>query len=501
GARRESNPRPLLPQSSALTPELQAPSTRLAVFIWLGYYKLDHLKEKLQMWQSFKSTKIWFWLVCSWFVCGALATLAGFTGLFYPLLSVLLLLPICLIVLLLSSVFGTFSSFSKKEQIVVSLIILWWLLHSLQVFVPETGFDALWYHLPLAQQTVINHRFIGTTEFYQSFNPQFSDSIFYIGFAIAGETGAKIIAYLFGISLVFTSYILSRQYLSRPSAFLITLLVSSFQVVSWQSSSFYIDIAKAFWELSALVLLLQKNSSAIPGGLAFGASLASKLFSILLLPLYIGLGWLEKGKRYALNLVIISILVAVPFYLFAYFVSGNPFYSAFHHLETVQEIGSTAPPIFYIFNRLLIFPLAFVEMVKTREYTTPLLVLVFPLILIFRKVILKNKTLLYLTIFTLYQLVIWWLVPPTSTRYALSGFITATVLTVLLLEKWLKDAKKKQLLFYSLLIVGILALPIRIGVALRSWEYISGQQTKSEYLEQFIDGNIDSVLKKWHQLD
>jgi hypothetical protein len=455
------------------------------------------------MWSLISLNKIWYALILSWAICGVIGSLAGFIGFFYPFLALFLLMPVTLLVV--SIIFlikkPQHKSVSKSEKALIAIIALWWFLHSLQVFTPETGFDALWYHLPLAQQTVTSHRFVGDPTFYQSFNPQFSDSIFYLGFAVAGELGAKIVAYLFGITLIATVYILSRLFLSRQHSLLAVLLVSNFQVISWQSASFYIDIPNAVWQLSSIVVILKWQRMNINGGFFFGASLATKLFSILLLPVMAIITWINNDKKAVLFFTIASLVVVIPFYLFAEKFSGNAFYSAFHHLDRLTEIGNASSISQYVLERSLSIPMAFYQLVVNREYTTPLLILLFPLLVIFRKKIAGDKKVLSLVIFSLYQLLIWWYLPPTSVRYALSGFITATILVLYFLNSLVKTSQHKQVFFYGLLLAGIIAFPIRLVVANRSLIFLTGQQTKEEYLQQFYDGNVDTVLKKWHKLN
>lgn len=452
------------------------------------------------MWSLLSLNKIWLSLMLSWLICGVVGCLAGFWGLFYLPLAVFLIAPLTMFTISFLFSFHKLAQLSRFEKIVVMLIGIWWLLHSLQVFVPETGFDALWYHLPLAQQTVSSHRFIGDANFYQSFNPQFSDSIFYLGFAVAGETGTKFVAFLIGLTLAFTTYLLSRVYVNRTYSLLAVLIVSSFQVISWQSSSFYVDISKAVWELSALILILKWPKMNAFAGLFFGASLASKLFSILLVPLMLIITLLNNGKKAAGIFLVLSAVVAVPFYLFAYSVSGNPFYSVFHHVGQFDTIGNSGSVISFLIQKTLTLPKGLYELIFTKEYTTPLIILFFPFLFIYRKHILKDKKLLSIVSFTLFQLAIWWYVPPTSSRYALSGFVTAVVSIIYFLSIYLKLPKQKSRLLYILLIAGFASMPIRMAVAVRSLLYLSGQQSREEYLLQFYDGNVDFVLKKWHKL-
>lgn len=439
------------------------------------------------------------WLVISWFVCGAVATIAGFFGLFYPPLTILLIIPVTILGALVFFTEKAVHNFTYFEKIIAALILTWWILHLFQVFTPETGFDAVWYHLPLAQQTLESHRFVGTLSFYQSFNPQFTDSIFYLGYALAGEIGAKAVAFGFGLSLLFVSYALSRTVLNRTWSLIAVLFISGFQVISWQVSSFYIDLAKAFWELSAVWLLIKGHYW--QSGLALGGSIASKAFSIVLMPLFDFISWLLYPRKIGLSVIFLALLIAVPFYLFAFSVSGNPLYSIFLHTGKMSEIGGVSSFVLYLWQQTIRLPLAVYELVVTREYTSPLIILLFPLVWIFRKEIVQQKRWQVLLSFTLFELLIWWFIPPISVRYALAGFVTGLIMTLVLLREYVLQKKVSlQFTFMVLLLLGVVFMPIRIWVAARSSVYIFGLQNREQYLEQFMDGNIDQHLEKWEQL-
>jgi hypothetical protein len=143
------------------------------------------------------------------------------------------------------------------EKAIFILVILTWMSHLVQVFTPEVGFDAVWYHLPVIKAILEQQKLVFIPDFYQSANPLLSDLIFGIGFFFAGELGSKIVAYLFGVALIVSSYILSRKFLNKFWSLVVVLIISTFQVVAWQSASFYVDVAKAFWEISSLVFLLK----------------------------------------------------------------------------------------------------------------------------------------------------------------------------------------------------------------------------------------------------
>ena len=398
--------------------------------------------------------------------------------------------------------------FTDKPLLVVSIVVVW-LSHLLQVFVPETGFDALWYHLPVVKEILENKGLIYLPNLYQSVNPLFADLHFALGFLIAGDFGTKAVAYLFGLSLIYVSYKLSRKFLNVFLSLLLVLLVSTFQVVAWQSASFYVDLAKAFFELTALYFLYkflfekngERNRDLIKAGLFFGASLASKLFSLFLLPVYLLLIFVfskkDKIKR-ALIFLFTSFLLPLPFYLFAYLKTSYPFYSFTIHLNNLGGIGGSSSIRMHLWSRFLKLPNSLFELFLTKDYISFIFIIFLPLIVYNYKQIFEKRN-LFLLIFALSQYLLWWFLPPPSTRYAISGFIILTLFYFNILSSFIK---KHTQYYWPIIITIFLSILInfapRIIVNSRSLKYLTGEQNKQEYLEQFLDGWIDGSMKEWH---
>jgi hypothetical protein len=456
-------------------------------------------------------------IVFIFLITGILLTILGFLGLFEPVLFIglfsfiafLFLLVVLRLLLLLPTL-------TKTELFLTNLLIFVWLLHFLQVLVPETGFDALWYHLPVIRDNLYAKQIIYNPDLYQSLNPLFSDLFFLTGFAFLGSIGAKLIAYIFAVFLMISSYFLSKIFLNRRLSLATVLLISTFQVVSWQASSFYVDIAKAFWEISGLwlLLLLFKNNNAttalsfVKPALLFSASLGTKLFSIFLAPIFFILFIIKiaptKQKHPALiskkllfynaSFIITIFLIPLPYYLFSYLNTSIPFYSFVVHLEKLSQIGGESSLCFYLIERtstLIISPFYFII---ARDYITPLGIIFLILIISNISKLTANVNAKLLLIFSSYQWLLWWYLPPVSTRYALSGFITLVILGVYLFN--LKH-KSNAILFLILIMVVINLLP-RFIVGYRSINYLLVPQTKSEYLRRFYDGNIDDNINDWY---
>ena len=416
---------------------------------------------------------------------------------------------------LVKSCYNTLVKQIKKKILSIPLILIW-LSHLIQVFVPETGFDALWYHLPIAKAIIKNKGLVYLPNLYQSLNPLFADLYFTFGYFLLGDLGAKIVAYLFALSLIFVTYKLSRKYLNKSWSILAITLISTFQVISWQSASFYVDLAKAFFEISALLLLYcflfdgshiienknkENSKHLVIAGLFFGASLASKLFSLFLLPVYLLIIYLFSQKNKIKNttyFLFSSLLLPFPFYLFAYLNTGNPFYSFLIHFNKLGEIGGNNNLLFYFLERTIKLPFSLFEIFSARDYISFIFLIFLPIVLLSYKKILNRKN-IFLLIFSLSQYLLWWYLPPLSSRYAMAGFITLTIFYLKIIHDFTTLHKE----YLKPIIIGIIFSILinfapRIIVNIRSLKYILGKQTKLEYLEQFYDGSIDNNIKEWH---
>ena len=396
------------------------------------------------------------------------------------------------------------------EKVIIALLILSWLSHLVQVFTPEVGFDAVWYHLPVVKAILEQQQLVFLPELYQSVNPLGSDLIFGTGYFFAGELGAKVVAYLFGLGLVIVSYILSTKFLNRFWSLIVILTISTFQVIAWQSASFYVDVAKAFWEVSSLIFLIkwqveQRQKWLIMAALLFGASLATKLFSLFLLPIFLGLVfiWSQRHKIRSLgSFLASSLLLPLPFYLFAYLKTGQPFFSFSQHLIKLAEIGGDSSLLIYLWQRTKLLIFLPVELVLAKDYTSFVLILFLPVLFLFIQKLTKNQLLLGISIFTIYQVLLWWYLPPLSTRYALSGFITWTTLSIWGVAQLSKQNPRfYQPILATIFLAVLINLAPRAMVNLRSSRYLLGTQTKTEYIRQFLDGHIDQHLTSWYQLD
>jgi len=452
---------------------------------------------------------LFLFLVSLFSAVGFMLTLLGFWGwlpsfFLYLLFSVFLVVPVSI----LYRLFLFIPQLSKNERVFLFVILTIWFGHFIQVLVPETGFDALWYHLPVVEHILSIGKITYLPELYQTMNPLFADMYFLVGYFVAGSVGAKLVAYLFGMMLAATTYFVARFFLRRDLSLLVVATVSLFQVVAWQSSSFYVDVAKAFFELAGLLAILNVSKKStrflLLAALLFSASLATKMFSLFLVPLFLGILWSSWKERklkvsFFVVLVVVLFVCALPYYLGAWRYTGNPVFSLVVPLAILGEIAGSGSVVGYVLRRIKLSPLLFVTLLFARDYVPPLTLLaVIPIAKRFKDIS-RDYTLKLLGVFSFYQLGIWWFVPPFSTRYALSGFITLFLLGVIVVDRYFVHTKRQRFVFMVMLCLQIAVLSIpRVIVAGRSLTYLLTAQTQREYLQQFYDGTIDDKINDWY---
>lgn len=376
--------------------------------------------------------------------------------------------------------------------------------HVLQVFVPETGFDAVWYHLPVID-TIAQQGFTTQTSLYQLLYPLWSDILFLPGYVLAGELGTKLIAFAGVLTLLLVTYVLSRQFLFLRHSIVTTMLVSTFQVVTWQAASFYIDVFMAMFTLAAFWYLLSNSlqgsfrrwsvlSILVTSSTWLGFAIGSKHFNFILLLPFAYTVWLYmRARRYVAFSSLLAIAVASPWYIHAYLQTGQILYPAFAHLADLTRTAEQST-LQFLFKRLVQLPLSLMKVAITRDYLSPILIFLLPAVYSLRKKA-QSKHLVLLSVVAV-EWAIWWFIPPFSTRYALAGFIGATILIV----EWGSQLKNKKIFFITCCVLCAVMMMPRVWVNIRSLQYLLGFQTKEQYVRQFFDGSIDAKLQNWHGL-
>jgi hypothetical protein len=432
-------------------------------------------------------------------------------------------------------------------------------LYSLSLFVPDTAFDAIWYHLPLAQIYAATGTIAKVRELLYSTMPRQADLYFTLAISASGLLqAAKLISFSFTLIYLWLVYLLSRHFLSLSQSLLTTAIITSFTVIAWASTSAYVDLPRATFELSALLSLLlwhRRHPKLISGSqqihpaksdkfrnqskmTRIKSNLASYLLphtSLILAAIFSGLalsvklqslhfltattvfilvqssidrhpelvsGSTLKKIFYALlpltSSLLLSLAIASPWLYANHLESGHPLYptnTLSIHSDILHFSGAINWPEWFT-RQTLRLPLIFYYAVfQGFSYTTPLVLILSPFLLLGLFKI-KKRYLPYI-LFSVCYLLLWWYSPPPDTRYALSLW---PLLIIFALKSAFSLPSHFQSLKSSVVIVCILGILFNLATRLPSAyahiRVISGQISRQEYLNTHTtDFNRDLIEK------
>lgn len=348
-------------------------------------------------------------------------------------------------------------------------------LNLLNVFVPETGFDALWYHLTLPKLWILKKQwhFDGGLLYY-SVMPRLTETIFIPLIKYTGTVGPKMLQYLSGVlTMSIVWQICKKLNLSNLYKLLAISLFYCSWLVSWQSSSAYIDLFRTLLETFALYNFLFQVP--LLGALFLGLAMGTKWLAIGSFVIYSFVFGLKKVGP--------SILLVIPWFLISYFYTSNPVYPIFgdvlqhSFLPFLESLKRIIFPSFY-----LTFPFD--------DFISPLIGIMF-IVAIFsifsKNVVINNISLIsVIGIFSVFFL------DPPSARFILPYFPGLVISTVYQLSFFHKQI---QNLCYAVIIVGIyLILAMRIYAFKKNINYILGYQTANQYLESLSHRLTDTFI-------
>lgn len=230
-------------------------------------------------------------------------------------------------------------------------LFLFFLFHALLTFFPFTEWDALAYHLPLAQHYAQTHSLAPPDFMFHAQFPQYAELLYAIGYLFGNEFGHLFVSWLllfFHTFVFFAVFLFAKQFYGSRVALYALVISYTFPEVSIYLTDAYIDIITAGYQFIALILLFsfffsqysfQKNYSLLFLSFVFAGIAAgfkyTGLFSVfftLLIALFLfyykrhQLSFSQKKNFFLLLLfgLIFASLFFVPQYLKNYYYTGNP---------------------------------------------------------------------------------------------------------------------------------------------------------------------------------
>lgn len=294
---------------------------------------------------------------------------------------------------------------------------------------PELGFDALWYHLTLPKLYLQKHQwyFPGGLLYYSAM-PRLIETLFIPLIHFTGSIGPKFVQFVAGLISCFTIYKILKQ---RTSDRLLSVVgVNLFYatwLVSWQSSSAYIDLCRTAFEVSALYFLIQNKSFGrlYGGGLLLGLAIGTKWHALASLLIY--------SLVFTPALIGIGLLFSLPWYLIAFHFTGNPLYPLFEPFMMASQFSQAH------FSIPLIFPYD--------DFISPAIGLVFFLAL--PALFSRQKVVRQITLVGILGCVVASLTPPPSSRYFLPYLPALIISSIYTVSKLLPQYQKIMIIIFT----------------------------------------------------
>jgi hypothetical protein len=394
----------------------------------------------------------------------------------------------------------------KLSKILVIILGLQILVNLIGVLGPEISFDALWYHLTLPKIFLENHRIFhipGGLLYYSDF-PKNIEMIFLACLSFGNETLAKFSHLVFGLLTLLTIFKISRKFLDLKFALLSCVIFYSSLVVGWESITAYVDLGTTFFTTVSFYCFLEwvnqkKHRYLISAAIITGLTIATKIVALNLVPIYVillvilGLRQKENHRKIIYQIIIFgatAVFVALPWLLFSFVNTGNPFYPLFD-----SKLG-----VINTFN-----PLALVSVfMSSQDPINPTYLISLPLI--FYYFVKFNFKLKIFFVFFLLSLVFWYL----DSQVGGSRFILPYLPILSIVVSYVLGLVKDRNLRYAVIMVIILLSLVSISYrGLANAKYLPvvlGQQSKEVFLSKHLnfsfgdfydtDGYIKSHIKQ-----
>ena len=366
----------------------------------------------------------------------------------------------------------------SKILIYVNLLILLSLiaLNLLGVFMPELGFDALWYHLPLSKLFLTRGQwYFPGGLYYYSAMPRLAEVISLPLFSLIGYHGPKLVQFFAGLGTVFLIFRLAKKY---TASYLLALtavnLFYATWLVSWQSSSGYVDLVRTLFEMIALYFLVEGKTTRrrlLTAGIFLGLAIGTKWQALGSLLLY--------ALIFSPVLLIPALITASPWFFIAYHFTASPIYPLLEPFMRQTQLAQVSPTYFSpveILSRLVWAPIFLTR--PSEDFLSPVSGLVY--LISFLGLLSSRRQIRQLALLGILGTFYLLLTPPPSTRYYLP-YLPAVVLAAIYLLSRLKD-KIAILFITACTISSFVVLAMRAGSYLKYLPYL----TRSQDLNQFL---------------
>jgi 4-amino-4-deoxy-L-arabinose transferase-like glycosyltransferase len=222
-----------------------------------------------------------------------------------------------------------------KAIILLAAVIL--LATLIQSLAPPWDYDGLMYHLESPRQFLAANHMTFNSENWRASGPFTIEMLFSIGLAFGSNTYARLIHLTYAVILIFTTVAFSRRHFSKKTGWIAFAIMLGIPVLPIWASWANTHMGWAAYEFLSLYAVYtwtierHRNWLVLAGittGLALGSKFLSAGSAILL-----GFWILWQNRRDLKKLLVeaffyagVAILIALPWYIRSFMLTGNPVY-------------------------------------------------------------------------------------------------------------------------------------------------------------------------------
>lgn len=382
------------------------------------------------------------------------------------------------ILLNIHKLFNFLLNLKRWDKFYLSLIAILALINFIGALGPETAFDALWYHLTLPKIYLSEGKifYLQGSLLYYSAMPKLIEMLYVAALSFDKEILAKLIHFSFGMGSLLVLYKTSRVCLSQKFSILVLLIFYSNLVVAWQSTTAYIDLGRTFFEVAAFFSIVRyvdtKNKKfLVLGAILLGFAISTKILAIVTLLIFaILLIILRTSIVSLLKFILISLLIPLPWFIFSYISTGNPFYPFF------SDVYKASPSI--NFNSFLSF-------VHSQDPISPIYLISFPLIFwVFRRFDQKLKVVAYYSALAFF---FWYITPQTGGGRFIMPYLPAFSILVAAIIFNMKSRLIKSYLVLLIVIIAVISIAYRSVANAKYLPVIAGYESKHAFLSKNLN--------------
>ena len=364
------------------------------------------------------------------------------------------------------------------EKIILLLLLSQIIVNLIGVLGPELAFDSLWYHLTLPKIYIENHKIfhIPGGLLYYSDMPKLIEVLYVPILMFGNEIAAKFIEFLFGLGCLLVLYELSRKFISKTSALIVLLIFYSNLVVDWLSITSYVDLGRTFFELIALCYLLvyikeKKIRNLIFSAVALGFAISTKIFSGLdILIFAASIAIFTRSLKNSVVFIFISLLIPLPWFIFAFVNSGHPFYPFFSSIYPISLSANLSNILNFI---------------HSPDPISPIYLICFPIILILFRKFHKYERLI--AFYSSLCFIVWFFAPQSGGGRFILAYLPAFSLLVILSVDKLKNGFLKSYILFLILFVAITSIGYRGIANIKYIPVIFGTESKFKFLTKNLN--------------